>query len=891
MVVETSKKDEGGMSMTLQCPILDSTNYTIWAIKIKALFNVYGIWGALEPQGEVDTKKNTMAIAYLFQALPEQLTLQVAHHTKAAVMWKDLKARFVGIDKVKEARLQTLELEFETLKMKDSESLDEFTGKISQLVSQASNLGTTIENKRLVRKLLGSIPTKFIQIVAAIEQFADLNTMTFQEAFIIEMDRLPEELMKLSSSINGVSFNIEFLGSDMRGIKEDIGTLRVLILRIRAVFQILRMIWILRCKMTLEEWYLVDLFICGLPLEFGNDVKFYKPKTLSDAYCLAVLKESTHNFIKKELQFTVFSSKMINESKEMVKNSMWLKGLDEVYKDDVKCSETELKTCKFDDSSKCVGILDELCREKVKCIEMESNDFVDSADITKWLVVTDSFVNEDDGIGEKNKIMGLSSLVSGSESIVGPNGSELNKSNLRSLGYEQEINAPTCDDHLYKEEKQKVHKVSHKVNALSGVDEHKSMSSKALKELNNDNDVDIKLLINKKETTQECLRDHSKKLEKESLKVVSQKEQKESSIKGNKMFSNKVCRQKSVYLLEICHDLRYVEGWEDEDKDLYVFACDSNVHNLSTKVLTCEKEFIVNNKQKEDLEKVTTHFAHMPIETWNWLLVCGTANICKLEMIKLGTEVKRNLSDVELLIMKGIMENLISDQYRPSITIKTKQPKANVHKNQRPIVHQQPKAFKANVNMHQRSKDNVGFYMAKLKPSTTMKAINNAKPLFISNPKPSKTKKLMFISIIDPLFISNSKTSTINCSLATHCSSSIQSHQQPNNQLIDYTNPSHQLFNTISNYNHYYLHNPKPSKPIFPKDNVQKHKTLFISNPKPFGNPKPLATMKASTTPNHLKPSTTAKLMFISINYSLFISNLKTSTINCSLATHCSSAT
>ncbi|PWA99796.1 hypothetical protein CTI12_AA003490 [Artemisia annua] len=87
------------------------------------MFNVYGIWEALELEGKVDTKKNTMVIAYLFQALPEELTLQVAHHTKAADIWKDLKARFVGIDKVKEARLQTLESEFETLKMKDSESL------------------------------------------------------------------------------------------------------------------------------------------------------------------------------------------------------------------------------------------------------------------------------------------------------------------------------------------------------------------------------------------------------------------------------------------------------------------------------------------------------------------------------------------------------------------------------------------------------------------------------------------------------------------------------------------------------------------------------------------------------------------------------------------------
>ncbi|GKB58891.1 hypothetical protein Tco_0915077 [Tanacetum coccineum] len=130
MTGETSKKDEGGMSMTFQCPILNSTNYTIWAIKIKALFNVYGIWDALEPNGEVDTKTDTMAIAYLFQALPEQLTLQVAHHTNVAYIWKDLLARFVDIDKVKEARLQTLESKFETLKMKDSESLDEFTRMI-----------------------------------------------------------------------------------------------------------------------------------------------------------------------------------------------------------------------------------------------------------------------------------------------------------------------------------------------------------------------------------------------------------------------------------------------------------------------------------------------------------------------------------------------------------------------------------------------------------------------------------------------------------------------------------------------------------------------------------------------------------------------------------------
>ncbi|XP_076943088.1 uncharacterized protein LOC143613196 [Bidens hawaiensis] len=173
---------EAGPSMTLQCPILNSTNYTIWAVKIIANFDVHGILEVLEEEGVVDAKKNRMAIAYLFQAMPEEVFLQVAHHKKTADIWADLKARFVGADMVKEARLQTLELEFEALKMKDIDTIDDFIGKISQLVSQANNLGSTIDNKKLVRKVLKYVPKKYIQIVAAIEQFADLNTMLFQEA-------------------------------------------------------------------------------------------------------------------------------------------------------------------------------------------------------------------------------------------------------------------------------------------------------------------------------------------------------------------------------------------------------------------------------------------------------------------------------------------------------------------------------------------------------------------------------------------------------------------------------------------------------------------------------------------------------------------------------------
>ncbi|XP_076925666.1 uncharacterized protein LOC143588590 [Bidens hawaiensis] len=124
---------------------------------------------------------NNTAIALLYQAIPENLVLQISNFTSAKEIWDALKVRHVGVDRVKEARLKTLESDFESLKM-GVETLDVYAGKISEIALQASNLGHTTNGKKLVRKLLSSVPEKFIQIVAAIEQFVDLGAMSFQEA-------------------------------------------------------------------------------------------------------------------------------------------------------------------------------------------------------------------------------------------------------------------------------------------------------------------------------------------------------------------------------------------------------------------------------------------------------------------------------------------------------------------------------------------------------------------------------------------------------------------------------------------------------------------------------------------------------------------------------------
>nr|GEW36665.1 hypothetical protein [Tanacetum cinerariifolium] len=65
--------------------------------------------------------------------------------------------------------------------MKEDETIDTFTTKLTTLVNKAASLGHTMEDGTLVCKLLNAVPDRYLQIVASIEQYSDLSEMTLEE--------------------------------------------------------------------------------------------------------------------------------------------------------------------------------------------------------------------------------------------------------------------------------------------------------------------------------------------------------------------------------------------------------------------------------------------------------------------------------------------------------------------------------------------------------------------------------------------------------------------------------------------------------------------------------------------------------------------------------------
>ncbi|KAJ0493121.1 putative RNA-directed DNA polymerase [Helianthus annuus] len=172
-------------SMSFQVLVLTPTNYPVWAVKVKAIMDANGVWETVEPRAlgaEPDKKKAKQALAFLFQAIPEEIVLQMASYTDPKQVWDGLKTRYLGVDRVRAARLATLRRELETTRMKEGEAVDDFVVKLNGMASKVRSLGYELEEVDLVKRLLDSMPKPFLQLVASIEQCFDLDTMLFDEA-------------------------------------------------------------------------------------------------------------------------------------------------------------------------------------------------------------------------------------------------------------------------------------------------------------------------------------------------------------------------------------------------------------------------------------------------------------------------------------------------------------------------------------------------------------------------------------------------------------------------------------------------------------------------------------------------------------------------------------
>lgn len=171
-------------SVGLSYPVLSRNNYTAWSMKMKVYMQAQGVWDAVEPSDPkvaVEDRTDKVALAAIYQRIPEDLLLALAEKKTAKEAWDSIKIMCEGAERVQKAKVQTLKAEFESLTMKDTDQLDDFFMKLVGIVTNIRSLGEKMEESYVVKKLLRAVPSKFLQIASTIEQFGNLEEMTVEE--------------------------------------------------------------------------------------------------------------------------------------------------------------------------------------------------------------------------------------------------------------------------------------------------------------------------------------------------------------------------------------------------------------------------------------------------------------------------------------------------------------------------------------------------------------------------------------------------------------------------------------------------------------------------------------------------------------------------------------
>ncbi|CAA7027777.1 unnamed protein product [Microthlaspi erraticum] len=151
-------------------------------------------------------KYNARAISAIFNAVNEKQFERIQCCESAKVAWDKLKQAYEGTLNVKRSRIDMLATRFENLRMGESETVEEFSGKLSSIANEAQNMGKKYKDKKLVKKLLRSLPPKFESKKTAMGTALDTDNMDLDEIVghlqAYEMEIAPT----LGSSSKGIAF-------------------------------------------------------------------------------------------------------------------------------------------------------------------------------------------------------------------------------------------------------------------------------------------------------------------------------------------------------------------------------------------------------------------------------------------------------------------------------------------------------------------------------------------------------------------------------------------------------------------------------------------------------------------------------------------------------------
>ena len=106
---------------------------------------------------------------------------RISNCDSAKEVWDILETTNKGTLCVKSSKLQMLAFQFDSIKILDDETFNNFFGKLVEIRNSMVCLGKKVSGTKLIKKILRSLPKRFNMKVTAIEESRNLETMKLED--------------------------------------------------------------------------------------------------------------------------------------------------------------------------------------------------------------------------------------------------------------------------------------------------------------------------------------------------------------------------------------------------------------------------------------------------------------------------------------------------------------------------------------------------------------------------------------------------------------------------------------------------------------------------------------------------------------------------------------
>ncbi|XP_015572744.2 uncharacterized protein LOC107260986 [Ricinus communis] len=148
-------------------------------------------------QHEEEVVKALKALSYIHAVVSDPIFTKIIACESAHEAWEKLKTEFQGSDKTRQMQVFNLRKEFELLKMKDAEKVKDYVDRVMKIVNQIRLLGEELEERRIVEKVMVTLPEKFEAKISSLRNAWDMSQITLPELtnalLAVEQRKAPRE--------------------------------------------------------------------------------------------------------------------------------------------------------------------------------------------------------------------------------------------------------------------------------------------------------------------------------------------------------------------------------------------------------------------------------------------------------------------------------------------------------------------------------------------------------------------------------------------------------------------------------------------------------------------------------------------------------------------------